>query len=136
MRVLRTREDFDRYQIAFHTGDYEAAFDYYIENPRIKVFGVEINSRQKLARFYRFMHEHVRETVRVERFAVSDDFVAAETTVRVTGVRELDTRNLREQGMYQFHPIGVGECQVLHHFIYYRLRDGKIESGSSVSAPD
>jgi hypothetical protein len=134
--VLRTREDFDRYQAAFHSGDYEAAFDYYVEAPRIKIFGVEISSRAQLARFYRFMREHVRETVRIDRFAVSDDLVAAETTVHVAGVRELDTQSLREHGMYQFHPIGVGEFQVLRHFIHYRLRDGKIESGSCVSAPD
>jgi len=135
MRELRSREDFDRYQEAFHTGDYDTAFDYYVENPKLSIFGVEITTRLQLDQFYRFLRKYIRETVRIERFAVSGDLVAVEAVVRIQGVAILDPQSLRERGMYQFHPIDPGECQVLHHFIHYRLRDGKIESGSCVNAP-
>ena len=135
MRELRSREDFDRYQEAFHTGDYDTAFDYYVENPKLSIFGVEITTRLQLDQFYRFLRKYIRETVLIERFAVSEDLVAVEAVVRIQGVASLDPQSLREQGMYQFHPIDPGECQVLRHFIHYRLRDGKIESGSCVNAP-
>jgi hypothetical protein len=135
VKELRSREDFDRYQEAFHAGDYDTAFDYYVENPKLSIFGVEITTRLQLDRFHRFLHTYIRETVQIERFAVSEDLVAVEAVVRIQGLARLDPQSLREQGMYQFHPIDPGEHQVLRHLIHYRLRDGKIESGTCVNAP-
>lgn len=133
--MLRKRADFDRYQAAFHAGDYDTAFDFYVENPQLSVFGVEISTRIQLAKLSSFLREYIRETVQVERFALSEDLVAVEALVRVQGLRDLKAQRLREQGLYRFHPIDAGEFQVMRHFIHYRLRDGRIESGSCVPAP-
>jgi len=135
MALLRTREDFDRYQAAFHSGDYDTAFEYYVEAPRLRVFGVDITNRLQLRKLYRFLHEYLRETVHIERFAISDDFIAVEALVRLEGLRDLDNQRLREEGLYQFRPIGAGEVQLMRHFVHYRLSDGRIESGSVVEAP-
>lgn len=135
MQTLRSRDDFDAYQAAFHGGDYETAFSYYADSPKVNVFGLEIDTPFKLRQLYRFLGEYVRETVKIERFAMSDELLAVEALVRVEGLRDLDTPTLREQGLYQFHPIGAGESQLMRHFIHYRLRDGRIESGSCVHAP-
>ena len=135
MSAMYTREDFDRYQEAFHSGDCDTAFDYYVEDPRLRIFGVEISTRLQLRRLSRFLREHIHESVQIERFALSDDLLAVEALVRVEGLRNMDTPRLREEGMYQFLPIAVGEVQVMRHFIHYRLRDRKIESGSFVRAP-
>jgi hypothetical protein len=133
--LLLTREDFNRYQEAFHSGDYDTAFDYYVEYPRLRVFGVEITTRLQLRRLSRFLREHIHESIEVERFALSDNLLAIEALVRVEGLRNMDTQRLREEGLYQFHPIAAGEVQLMRHFVHYRLRDGKIESGSFVRAP-
>jgi hypothetical protein len=135
MSVLRTREDFDRYQSAFHRGDYETAFEYYVDQPQLSVFGVRITTPSQLHKLYRFLKDYVRETVMVERFAISNELIAVETVVRVKGLRDLDHDRLREHGLYQFHAIGPGECQSMRHFVLYRLRDGKIESGCCVASP-
>lgn len=135
MGRLMSREDFDRYQAAFHAGDYETAFEYYVDEPVVSVFGHKIATRFQLHQLYRFLGQHIHETVHVERFAISDDLIAVEVLVRVKGLRDLDVQSLREHGLYQFHPIGAGEIQLMRNFVHYRLRDGKIESGICVQAP-
>jgi hypothetical protein len=135
MPVLQSREDFDRYQAAFHAGDYETAFEYYVEEPRLSIFGHQITTRSQLRQLYRFLQEHIHETVQVERFAMSDNLIAVEALIRVKGLRDLNAQGLRERGLYQFHPIGLGETQLMRNFVHYRLRAGKIESGTCVQAP-
>jgi hypothetical protein len=135
MGALRTREDYERYQEAFHAGDCDTAFAYMVENPRLSVFGLTITQRNQLGQMYRFLGKYVRETVVLERFAISDDLVAVEELVRVEGLRDLDTQSLREQKMHQFRPIRAGEIKLMRNFVHYHLADGKIESGSCVAAP-
>ena len=134
MSAMRTREDFDRYQQAFHQGDYDTVFDYLVEEPRLSVFGLRITTRIQLGQLYRFLRRYVRETILVEKFAASEDFVAIEAVVRVEGLHDLDAQTLREQGLHQFRPIRSDEVQLMRHFVHYRLRDGKIESGGCVPA--
>ena len=86
MALLRTRDDFNRYHAAFHSGDYDTAFEYYVEQPRLRFFGIEITNGLQLRKHYRLLHEQMRETVHVERFAISDDFIALETLVRIEGL--------------------------------------------------
>jgi len=135
MGALRTREDYKRYQEAFHAGDGETAFAYMVEDPRLSVFGLTITRRFQLEHMYRFLADYVRETVVLERIAISDDLVAVEELVRVEGVRDLDQQALREQKLHQFRPIRAGEVQLMRNFVHYHVRDGKIESGSCVAAP-
>jgi hypothetical protein len=135
MSALRTREDYERYQEAFHAGDGESAFAYMVEDPRLSVFGLTITKRNQLEQMYSFLRRYVRETVVLERIAISDDLLAVEELVRVEGLRDLDKQTLREQKLHQLQPIRAGEIQLMRNFIHYRLRDGKIESASCVAAP-
>ena len=135
MASLKSREDFDRYQTAFHAGDCDTAFEYLVEKPRVSVFGHPITTPFQLHQLYRFLREYVRETVRIERFAISDDLIAVEALVQVKGLRDLDLQSLREHGLYQLHPIGAGESQLMRNFVHYRLLDGKIETGICLQAP-
>lgn len=135
MSAMYTREDFDRYHQAFHSGDYDTAFAYMVEEPRLSVFGITITKSHQLGQMYRFLRDYLRETVVVERFAISDDLLAIEALVRAEGVRDLDAQSLREHKLHQFRPIRTGEIQLMRHFVHYHLTDGKIESGSCVAAP-
>jgi len=122
------RADYDRYTAAFNARDYDAVFDFYADNPRLAFFGVEIASREDLKRFYGFLHQYVRETVTVERFAASDELAAVEGIVRVEGIRDLDAATLEANGYGQLFPIRVGEVQEMRQYIHYHLRGGKITS--------
>lgn len=123
-----TREDYERYAAAFNARDYDTVFDFYAERPRMAFFGVEITTREQLKDFYGFLHQFVKETVTVERFAGSDELAAVEGIVRVEGIADLTPEILAECGLGQFFPIAKGEVQEMRQYIHYHLKDGKIES--------
>ncbi|MGX7896063.1 nuclear transport factor 2 family protein [Tsuneonella sp. HG222] len=120
------REDYDRYAASFNARDYDAVFDFYDTNPQISFFGVEIRTREELKRFYGFLHQYVRESVTVERFAASDELAAVEGIVRVEGIQDLNPETLEAHGYGQLFPIKAGEVQEMRQYIHYHLKDGKI----------
>jgi SnoaL-like domain len=123
-----TREDYERYAAAFNARDYDAVFDFYAENPRLAFFGIEITTRQQLRDFYGFLHQYVRETIRIERFASSDELAAVEGIIRIEGTADLTRDVLDANGMQQFFPVAKGEVQEMRQYIHYHLSGGKIAS--------
>ena len=123
-----TREDYESYVRAFNARDYDRVFDFYAERPKLAFFGVEITTRAQLKEFYGFLHQYVRETVTVERFAGSDELAAVEGIVRVEGIADLTRAELDARGLQQFFPIVKGQVQEMRQYIHYHLKDGKIES--------
>lgn len=123
-----TREDYQRYAAAFNARDYDTVFDFYAEKPKMAFFGIEITTREQLKDFYGFLHQYVKETVTIERFAGSDELAAVEGIVRVEGIADLTPEILEARGMPQFFPIKIGEVQEMRQYIHYHLKDGKIES--------
>ena len=121
-----TRDDYERYAAAFNARDYDAVFDFYAENPRMAFFGIEITTRQQLRDFYSFLHQYVRETVVIEKFARSEELAAVEGIVRIEGLRDLTREILDENGMQQFFPVAQGEVQEMRQYIHYHLENGKI----------
>jgi hypothetical protein len=129
-----TRDDYADYVRAFNARDYDGVFDFYVDDPRIAFFGIEIRTRAQLRAFYEFLHHYVRETVTIERFASSEELVAVEAIVRVEGVRDLDSATLAAHGFGELFPIRAGEVQEMRQYIHYHLRDGRIESVSCAIA--
>ena len=123
-----TREDYEGYAAAFNARDYDAVFDFYVDDPDICFFGVEIRTREQLRDFYTFLHTYVRETIAVERFASSEELVALEGVIRVEGIKDLTREELDARGLDQFFPIKAGDVQEMRQYIHYHLRDGKIAS--------
>ncbi len=130
-----TREDYDRYAEAFNARDYDAVFDFYAEKPDLAFFGVNIRTRQQLRDFYAFLHSFVRETIRVEKFAASEEMAAVEGVIRVEAFRDLTREALDAQGLHQFFPIAAGEVQEMRQFIHYHLVGGKISSVGCAIVP-
>jgi hypothetical protein len=130
-----TRDDYERYAAAFNARDYDAVFDFYAEKPRMAFFGIEITSRDELKVFYGFLHQYVKETVTIERFAGSDELAAVEGIVRIEGIQDLTPEILAENGMAQFFPIAAGEVQEMRQYIHYHLKDGKIENVGCALVP-
>jgi len=122
------RQDYDRYAEAFNARDYDAVFDFYVDDPDICFFGVEIRTREQLREFYTFLHTYVRETITVEKFASSDELVALEGIIRVEGIKDLTREELDARGLDQFFPIKAGDVQEMRQYIHYHMRDGKIAS--------
>ena len=123
-----TREDYEAYAAAFNARDYDAVFDFYAEDPRMAFFGIEITNRQQLRDFYGFLHQEVRETIRIERFASSDELAAVEGIIRIEGIADLTREVLDAHGLQQFFPIATGDVQEMRQYIHYHLKGGKIAS--------
>lgn len=130
-----TRKDYDRYAAAFNARDYDAVFDFYADDPQMAFFGVEIRTREQLRDFYTFLHTYVRETIRVEKFAASDELAAVEGVIRVEGIRDLTRDELDARGLPQFFPIVAGEVQEMRQYIHYHLRGGRIASVGCAIVP-
>ncbi len=120
------REQYDDYVAKFNARDYDGVFDFYIENPVIAFFGVELRSRQALKDFYGFLHTYVKETIQVTQFASTGEFVALEAIVRIECQQDLTQDILDAQGYGRLFPIAKGEVQEIPQFIHYYLKDGKI----------
>ncbi|NWK94502.1 hypothetical protein DM806_02170 [Sphingobium lactosutens] len=122
------RADYERYAQAFNDRDYDAVFDHYAPGASIRFFGVDLSDRDAFKRFYGFLHDHVIETLTIERFASGEDLVALEGIIRIEATRDLDAATLEAQGLDQFMPIAKGEVQQMRQYIHYHLADGKFTS--------
>lgn len=130
-----TREDYDRYAAAFNARDYDTVFDFYAEEPDLAFFGISIRTRQQLRDFYTFLHGFVRETIAVEKFAVSAELAAVEGIIRVEAFKDLTREELDANGLQQFFPIMTGEVQEMRQYIHYHLEGGKIKSVGCAVVP-
>ncbi len=130
-----TREDYEKYAAAFNARDYDAVFDFYAENPKMAFFGIEITTRQQLRDFNGFLHQYVRETIAIEKFAGSDELAAVEGIIRIEGIVDLTREMLDANGMQQFFPVVKGEVQEMRQYIHYHLADGKIHSVGCALVP-
>lgn len=122
------REQYEDYARKFNARDYDGVFDFYDDNPELSFFGIEIRTRAELKAFYAFLHTYVKETIRIEKFASSDELAAVEGVIRVEGIKDLDTTTLEANGMGNFFPIRAGEVQEMRQYIHYHLHNGKIRS--------
>lgn len=129
------REQYEDYARKFNARDYDGVFDFYDENPELSFFGIEIRTRQELKEFYSFLHTYVKETIRIEKFASSDELAAVEGVIRVEGIKDLDAATLEANGMGAFFPIKKGEVQEMRQYIHYHLHHGKIKSVGCAIVP-
>jgi hypothetical protein len=90
-------------------------------------FGVNISSRDELKAFYGFLHSYVKESVTITRFASSDELTAVDAIVRIEAFRNLDAETLAANGCSGFFPIKEGEVQEMRQFLFYTIKEGKIE---------
>ena len=132
---MLTREDYDRYVVAFNAKDYDAIADFYVDPPLMTFFGVEIRSREALKDFYGFLHDHVKENVTVLNFAASETLTAIDAVIRVEGVKALTREALDARGLHGFFPITAGEVQEMRQFIFYTIKDGLIARVECALAP-
>ncbi|MDE2042170.1 MAG: nuclear transport factor 2 family protein [Alphaproteobacteria bacterium] len=129
------RDDYNRYLAAFNAKHYDGVADFYAEPIRMDFFGVAIRSRDDLKRFYSFLHSYVNESVTVRNFASSDTLTAVDAIVRIEAVRDLSAETLAAHGCAQFHPMTAGQIFELRQFIFYTIRDGKIEQVECAMLP-
>jgi hypothetical protein len=121
------RKDYNAYLSAFNAKNYDAVADFYVQPPTMSFFGVSITSRDAFKAFYSFLHSYVDESVTINGFASSDELTAVDAIVRIAAFRDLDEQTLAANGCAGFFPIKAGEVQEMRQFLFYTIRQGKIE---------
>jgi hypothetical protein len=109
--------------------------DFYVDPPRMELFGIVITSREELKAFYRWLHSFVKESVTMRNFAASETCTACDAIVRIEAVRDLTREELDAYGATGFFPIAAGEVQEIRQFIFYTVKDGKIEKVEAALPP-
>jgi SnoaL-like domain len=121
------RADYEAYLRAFNAKDYDTVADFYVQPPTMSFFGVNITSRDEFKAFYRFLHSYVDESVTINAFASSEELTAVDAIVRIVAFRDLDAATLAVNGCSGFFPIKAGEVQEMRQFLFYTIKQGKIE---------
>lgn len=121
------RARYDQYLRAFNARDYDGVADFYVDPPRMEFFGIVISSRQELKDFYVWLHSAVKESVTLRNFAASETCTACDAIVRIEAIRDLTREELDAKGATGFFPIARGEVQEIRQFIFYTVKDGRIE---------
>ncbi len=129
------RARYDQYLCAFNAKDYDAVADFYVDPPRMEFFGIVITSRQELKDFYSWLHSAVKESVTLRNFAASETCTACDAIVRIEATRDLTREELDAKGATGFFPIAKGEVQEIRQFIFYTVKDGKIEQVEAALPP-
>lgn len=129
------RARYDQYLAAFNAKDYDAVADFYVDPPRMEFFGIVITSREELKQFYAWLHSCVKESVTLRNFAASKTCTACDAIVRIEALRDLTRAELDAKGATGFFPIRAGEVQEIRQFIFYTVRDGKIEKVEAALPP-
>jgi hypothetical protein len=121
------RARYEQYLSAFNARDYDGVADFYVDPPSMEFFGIVIRSRQELKDFYGWLHSYVNESVRLLNFAASETCTACDAIVRIEAVRDLSREELDARGATGFFPIKAGDVQEIRQFIFYTIKDGRIE---------
>jgi hypothetical protein len=129
------RARYDQYLAAFNAKDYDGVADFYVDPPRMEFFGIVITSREELKDFYRWLHSYVKESVTLRHFAASENCTACDAIVRIEARRDLTREELDSKGATGFFPIKAGEVQEIRQFIFYTVRDGRIEKVEAALPP-
>lgn len=121
------RARYEQYLSAFNAKDYDGVADFYVDPPSMAFFGIVIRSRQELKDFYGWLHSYVKESVSLLNFAASETCTACDAIVRIEAIRDLSREELDAHGATGFFPVKAGEVQEIRQFIFYTVKDGRIE---------
>lgn len=119
------RRDYDRYLACFNARDYDAMCAFYADDVALNMLGYAIRGARGIRDFYAFFHAHVRESIRVTRFASTDTFLAIEAPTRLEAFKALTMDDLKRAGFERLVALEVGQVVELQNMINYDLRDGK-----------
>jgi len=119
------RKAYDRYLACFNGRDYDGVIAHFLPDAEIRFAGLTLKGGDAIRSFYAFFHDHVIETIFVDRFAVSDDLLAMEARVRLEAKKDVTRDILEAQGYPQLVTMTKGDVVILPQFIHYHLVNGK-----------
>ncbi len=112
------REKFETYIATFSKNDDDAYSQYYTDDVLYERGTHTMRGIKEILAFYREVHEHAHQKLKVVNYAATDTFIGAEVHSEFTAFKDWS------------HSSGVtfkkGEYRLNHNFVHYGLRDGKM----------
>jgi hypothetical protein len=119
------REKFEEYIATFSKNDDDNYGRYYTDDVLYERGEHTLRGIEPILAFYREVHEHAHQKLKVVNYAATDTFIGAEVHSEFTAFKDWS------------HSSGVtfkkGEYRLNHNFVHYGLRDGKMSHIKSSS---
>jgi hypothetical protein len=123
---IHSRKDFDEYLSKFNSRDYQGFLDYFSDRFEMIHVGGNLKSREAVLKFYRFLHNYIKESVMVDHLVMDRDMIAMEARVQIQGIKELTPAAVAASDYPRLKPLKVGQTAIIPQFIHYHLVNGKI----------
>src|SRR5688572_7497627 len=118
------RQTYDDYLRKFNARDYDGFLAFWDDDDvEISVVGTSLRSKEQIRQFYAFLHSYLGEEIVLKNYVSSDEMIALEATVRITGLKALTAETLEAQGLKGFLPLEAGQVVEIPQFIHYHLRN-------------
>ena len=133
-----TPERYAEYLAAFNARDYDTVCSFFSDDIVLYTEGHTIRGEEGIRTFYQFFHEYVREQIEVKRFVSDDNFLFAEATMNLTGLKHLSQAKLNEEGYHRFVEVPEGLQVSVNLFLHYDLEGALFKEirCSTFIAPD
>ena len=128
------RADYDTYLSHFNNRNYDGVVAHFNPDATVAFADVSLKGHDAIRKFYAFFHDHVVETIRVDRFLSDEQSVMMEAVVRVEAKKALTPEILQAQGYPSLAPLSAGQVIELPQFIHYHLENGKFSTARCVIA--
>jgi hypothetical protein len=119
------REKFEEYIATFSKNDDDNYGRYYTDDVLYERGEHTMRGIKEILAFYREVHEHAHQKLKVVNYAATDTFIGAEVHSEFTAFKDWS------------HSSGVtfkkGEYRLNHNFVHYGVRDGKMSHIKSSS---
>ncbi len=94
-----TAADYGRYLVAFNARDYDTLESFFTDDFVLENGGFVVRGKQALRDFYAFVHDCVKETVKLIYFFPGETAFATNVLINFTGLKDMTPEMLRERGL-------------------------------------
>lgn len=118
-----TAADYDRYLVAFNARDYDTLETFFTDDFVLENGGFAARGKQAFREFYAFVHDCVRETVKLIHFFPGEKAFAANVLINFTGLKDMTPEMLKEKGLEGMTPVPKGASVDIEFNIVYELNE-------------
>jgi SnoaL-like domain len=119
------REAYERYIELFNAKDYDGVLGHFAAEFEVVFAGFVFRTPDEVRRLYAFLHSHVEERIFLKSYISTDDMIALEADVRLTGIKSASPDDLARAGLAGLPMPAQGQVITIPQFIHYHLKGGK-----------
>lgn len=95
---VRTREDFERYLVAFNSNDYDTFSSFYAPDVEMSLGSIVIKGKDEIVAWFKEARKQILEYLEVGHLFISEKAVALTADITFTALVDLDQVSRHPQG--------------------------------------